>query len=446
MYLEHFGLLEPPFRITPHTEYFFSGANRGETLEALLYAITNDEGIVKVTGEVGSGKTMLCRMLIERLPQNVETVYLANPSFSRDEILLALLDDLDCPLASNQRSSLVIKVLQEHLIGRYADRRRVVLLIDEAHAMPEETLDEIRLLSNLESNRHKLLQIVLFGQQELNDNLRTNLLRPLRERITHSFELEPLVHADVGQYLMFRMRQAGYRGPDLFDRSALKLIAKSSEGLTRRLNILADKCLLAAFAEGEHGITRKHAVAAINDSGFAPLTPRAKGAFPSLRRNWITLLVAIALVAGGVVAGTIIPSFRASSSAPTPTKIPARQTPSSDVPASPRFGSSSSVAAPVSPATAIVTPDRPPIQTSFVQLNVYHAARPIPMPQPTFSGHTHESGVSQPSTRGATQLATITGSPPPEVASRSGTSNSEIAQGPISSDFRSEGRLLSRDD
>lgn len=302
MYLDHFGLLEPPFRITPHTDFFFSGANRGATLEALLYAITHDEGIVKVTGEVGSGKTMLCRVLIERLPTDVETVYLANPSLEREEILQAVLDDLKFTVPTEQKANQLLRTLQEHLISLYGAGKRVVLLIDEAHAMPPETLEQIRLLSNLESNRHKLLQIALFGQQELDDHLGTTLLRPLRERVTHSFRLEPLVHADVGQYLMFRMRQAGYKGPDLFDRNALKLIAKSSEGLTRRLNILADKCLLAAFVEGEHGITRKHAMAAIGDSGFAPLGPRRTAFVPSLsmRRQWLILLTAIATMAGGI--------------------------------------------------------------------------------------------------------------------------------------------------
>ncbi len=300
MYLDHFGLLEPPFRITPHTDFFFSGANRGATLEALLYAITHDEGIVKVTGEVGSGKTMLCRVLIERLPAEVETVYLANPSLEREEILQAVLDDLKFTAPAEQRANQLLRTLQEHLIGLYGAGKRVVLLIDEAHAMPPETLEQIRLLSNLESNRHKLLQIALFGQQELDDHLGTTLLRPLRERVTHSFRLEPLVHADVGQYLMFRMRQAGYKGPDLFDQGALKLIAKSSEGLTRRLNILADKCLLAAFAEGEHGITRKHALAAISDSGFAPLGPRGAGFLPSLRKQWALMLAAVVIMAGGI--------------------------------------------------------------------------------------------------------------------------------------------------
>src|SRR5215831_19961653 len=145
MYLEHFGLKEAPFRITPHTDFFFKGANRGATLEALLYAIAQDEGIIKVSGEVGSGKTMLCRVLMERLPKNVETIFLANPSLSRDEILLAIADELNFDLGE-LRATRLLRALQDRLIQLFAQGRRVVLLIDEAHAMPKQTLEEIRLL------------------------------------------------------------------------------------------------------------------------------------------------------------------------------------------------------------------------------------------------------------------------------------------------------------
>jgi MSHA biogenesis protein MshM len=267
MYLEHFGLNEAPFRITPHTDFFFAGANRGATLEALLYAITHDEGIVKVSGEVGSGKTMLCRVLMERLPPHVETIHLANPSLSRDEILLTLADELQVNLATN-RVSAVMRALQEHLIDLYGQGRQVVVLIDEAHAMPAETLEEIRLLSNLESNRHKLLQIVLFGQPELNEVLGRTEMRQLKERITHNFTLEPLVRGDVAEYIEFRMRAAGYKGPSVFSPAALKLIAGASLGLTRRINILCDKALLAAFAANTHQITPTHIRAAIRDAEF----------------------------------------------------------------------------------------------------------------------------------------------------------------------------------
>jgi type II secretory pathway predicted ATPase ExeA/septal ring-binding cell division protein DamX len=268
MYLSHFGLTEPPFRITPHTEFFFSGANRGATLEALLYAITHDEGIVKVTGEVGSGKTMLCRVLVERLPKSVETIYLANPSLSRDEILHVIAADLQVE-SRGERVTILLRALQEKLIKLYAAGRRVVVLIDEAHAMPLETLEEVRLLSNLESNRHKLLQIVMFGQPELDEHLALPNMRQLKERITHSFRLEPLVRSDIDSYVDFRMRAAGYRGPKLFGPQAMKIIARTSEGLTRRINILADKTLLAAFADGQHEVTAKHARAAVRDSEFA---------------------------------------------------------------------------------------------------------------------------------------------------------------------------------
>ena len=291
MYLEHFGLKEAPFRITPHTDFFFKGANRGATLEALLYAITHDEGIVKVSGEVGSGKTMLCRVLIERLPATVETIYLANPSLSRDEILLAIGDELKLSLEKD-RQTRVIRSLQEHLLRLYAEGRRVVVLIDEAHAMPEETLEEIRLLSNLESNRHKLLQIVLFGQPELDEHLDMAQLRPLKERITHSFRLEPLVRGDIDGYVDFRMRAAGYRGPKVFSSDAIRLIAHTSQGLTRRVNILADKALLAAFARGTHAVTASEVKRAVRDSEFY----RARSGAQKIR-------IAAGALAAGLVLG-----------------------------------------------------------------------------------------------------------------------------------------------
>jgi MSHA biogenesis protein MshM len=265
MYREHFGLTEAPFRITPHTDFFFAGANRGATLEALIYAITHDEGIVKVGGEVGSGKTMLCRMLMERLPPDVDTVYLANPLLSRDDILFAIADELRFELP-RERSSAVMRSLQEHLIALYGEGRQVVLLVDEAHAMPRDTLEEIRLLSNLESQRHKLLQIVLFGQPELDEVLERPEMRQLKDRITHHFSLEPLVRSDVADYIDFRMRAAGYRGREVFGAGAVRRIARASGGLTRRINVLADRALLAAFVANRHVVGAVEAKAAIRDA------------------------------------------------------------------------------------------------------------------------------------------------------------------------------------
>jgi type II secretory pathway predicted ATPase ExeA len=290
MYLEYFGLKEAPFRITPHTDFFFQGANRGATLEALLYAILHDEGIVKVSGEVGSGKTMLCRVLMERLPATVETIYLANPSLSRDEILFAIGDELKLQLEPD-RSTRILRSLQEHLLRLFGEGRRVVVLIDEAHAMPDGTLEEIRLLSNLESNRQKLLQIVLFGQPELDEHLDTAGMRQLKERITHSFLLEPLVRGDIENYVDFRMRAAGYRGPKVFTREAIRLIARTSQGLTRRINILADKALLAAFAGGTHAVTAAEVKRAVRDSEFY----RAKSGVQKLRIGAVALVIGLIL-------------------------------------------------------------------------------------------------------------------------------------------------------
>ena len=294
LYLEHFGLAEPPFRITPHTDFFFDGADRGATLDALIYAILHDEGIVKLSGEVGSGKTMLCRVLMERLPPHVETIYLATPSLARDEILHAIADDLELRL-THERTTVALRELQEHLIRLYGAGRRVVVLIDEAHVMPEETLEQVRLLSNLESNRHKLMQLVLFGQPELDATLAKPSLRQLRDRITHAFRMRPLSEPEVAKYVSFRMRAAGYRGPDVFALGALVRVARASGGLTRRINILADKSLLAAFTQNVHAVTERHVRAAIADSEFA-----------RLRRPWRPAAYAGAALAAGVLIGATV--------------------------------------------------------------------------------------------------------------------------------------------
>lgn len=298
MYLEHFGFTEAPFKITPHTEFFFAGANRGETLEALMYAITSGEGMVKVTGEVGAGKTMLCRVLMERLPDTVETIYLAVPSLSRDELLAVIADDLGIDTQGGNTTKLV-RALQERLIDIHAQGKQVVALIDEAHAMPLETLEQIRLLSNLETSHDKLMQIVLFGQPELDQHLSLPNMRQLKERITHSFNLLPLPARDIKDYLNFRVRAAGYKGPDLFGQEALKLIADASEGLTRRINIYADKTLLAAYAGGTHTVTADHVRAAISDTQILlPQTAHRS------RRLWIVAIVALLVgMAIGFVAG-----------------------------------------------------------------------------------------------------------------------------------------------
>jgi type II secretory pathway predicted ATPase ExeA len=345
MYLEHFGLREAPFRITPHTEFFFAGANRGATLEALVYAITAGEGLVKVTGEVGTGKTMLCRMLMERLPEKVETIYLAVPSLSRDEMLVAVASELkiDTDGATTTR---LLRALQDRLLEQHAGGRQVVALIDEAHAMPLETLEEIRLLSNLETGTQKLLQIVLFGQPELDEHLALPHMRQLKERITHAFLLDPLPARDIRDYINFRLRAAGYHGPDLFGPEALRIIAEASEGLTRRINIYADKTLLAAFAAGTHSVTADHARAAVSDTRIVLTPPR-----PASHR---AALFALAGLAAGVVIGFGLAHLFPLDSAPaTAANVSARGSVGTAPPRAPAPAASAPVAAaPAAPPAA----------------------------------------------------------------------------------------------
>lgn len=277
MYLEHFGLAEPPFRITPHTDFFFAGANRGPTLEALIHAVLHEEGIVEVSGEVGSGKTMLCRVLVDRLAGRADTLCITNPSLDPEALLEFVAAELGLAVASDRPGPL-LRAIQDELLARFAAGRRVVALLDEAHGMPPAALEQVRLLSNLESGRHKLLQIVLFGQPELDLVLAQHHMRQLRDRITHRFRLAPLARDEVVAYLRFRLRAAGYRGPDLFDRATAERIWRISGGLTRRINILADKCLLAAFAEDAHDIAVRHVGMAARDAGYPMPTRWARWA------------------------------------------------------------------------------------------------------------------------------------------------------------------------
>jgi type II secretory pathway predicted ATPase ExeA/septal ring-binding cell division protein DamX len=268
MYNDHFGLERAPFKITPDTRLFYPGGSRGEVLEALVYAVTSGEGIVKVVGEVGSGKTMLCRMLEERLPESVDIVYLVNPSLSPEDTLHAIALEMKLDVDAGANRLQVMHVLQQRLLDKHSEGRRVVVLVEEAQSMPIATLEEIRLLSNLETKHDKLLQIVLFGQPELDDNLEQPEIRQLKERITHSFFLQPFTSEQIRQYVNFRLRAVGYRGPDMFRSGAYRPIVQASAGLTRRINILADKALLAAFAEDTHDVARRHVKIAISDSQF----------------------------------------------------------------------------------------------------------------------------------------------------------------------------------
>jgi type II secretory pathway predicted ATPase ExeA len=295
MYLDHFGLDRPPFRITPDPESFFPGGRRGAILDALVYAVTSGEGMIKVVGEVGSGKTMLCRMLEQRLPASVEIVYLANPSLAPNDILHAIAFELRLPVNATTERLQVMQLLQNYLLERHAANRQVVVFVEEAQGMPLATLEEIRLLSNLETHRHKLLQIVLFGQPELDAHLAEPSIRQLRERITHSFQLSPLATDEVSDYLDFRLHAAGGGNLRIFSSDAVRRIARTACGLIRRVNVLADKALLAAFADGSMSVRTRHVQAAERDSEFGRTQRRARK--PLFAGAAAALVVAFALAA-----------------------------------------------------------------------------------------------------------------------------------------------------
>jgi MSHA biogenesis protein MshM len=284
IYLKHFNFQKVPFTLTPNTEAFFDGGDRGTTLEGLEYACMHTDGIITVTGEVGTGKTMLSRMLIDRKPKNLEVVYVANPAVMRDEVVPLIASELRMRNLKSLRPTEVLRNLQNRLIDLHSKGKRVLLLIDEAHVMSAETLEEIRLLSNLETKHHKLLCIMLVGQDELNRTLAGPQMRPLRERITERFHLAPLSIEEVNRYLAFRLQMTGGR-QDLFKAQAVLALARASCGIARRVNILAEKSILAAYSSDCQQVDILHVRAAIGEARFSPLG--------SGRITWLTSLAAL---------------------------------------------------------------------------------------------------------------------------------------------------------
>lgn len=264
LYLEYFGLNSPPFSITPDPGFFFEGEDRGMFIGGLLHATQQGEGIVLVIGEVGSGKTLMSRILLSRLPDNVDTVYLPNPAFSRDEIIDVIARDLGI---ASINQGMRLEVLQRELIKRHQQGRQVLVLIDEAHAMPPDSIEEVRRLSNLETDNRKLVQLVLCGQPELDTLLAQPSMRQVRDRVVYRLMLHNLTPNDASSYLDHRLRVAGWRGGRMFSVLGEWLLLGDAGGRARRLNLIADKALLAAFAEGKRQVGARHVRLAINDAG-----------------------------------------------------------------------------------------------------------------------------------------------------------------------------------
>jgi len=271
MYREYFGLTELPFGITPDTSFFFACSRYQEALNTLLVAARGGEGFIKITGEVGTGKTLLCRIFLATLRSEFYTTYIPNPCLEPRALMLALAEELKIPQDQDVDQYHLLKAINLRLLHLAREGKRVVLCLDEAQAMPMETIEALRLLTNLETEKRKLLQIVLFGQPELDQKLSQESVRQLKQRITFHYHLSPLNREELAQYLEHRLRVAGYRGNRLFQKAAERALYRTSTGVPRLVNILAHKALLMAYGEGKYEVAARHVKVAAMD------TPAASG-------------------------------------------------------------------------------------------------------------------------------------------------------------------------
>ncbi len=283
MYTAHFGLREVPFGITPDTSFFFTSPHSQEALNTLLIAAQNGEGFIKITGEVGTGKTLLCRKFMATLGREFVTAYIPNPYLEPRTLMLALADELEISLDRDVDQHQLLKSINYRLLELAADDKRVLLCLDEAQALPIESLEALRLLTNLETEKRKLLQIVLFGQPELNRNLALDSIRQLAQRITFQYHLGPLTRDDMEYYLVHRLRVAGFAGARLFTRQAINNLFRASGGIPRLVNILAHKSLMVSYGQGTQQVTGAHVAQAAKDTvmGKRPPAPWLIAAIPA---------------------------------------------------------------------------------------------------------------------------------------------------------------------
>lgn len=279
-YENFYGLRESPFKLTPDTRYLVSLSDHNNAYNMLMYALESGEGFMKITGEVGLGKTMLCRRLLKELGNNHVTLYIPNPRLTPYAIKKAIANELGLSPKREDAASLLMRINQK-LVQIGKSNKSVILLIDESQNIPSDTLEEIRMISNLETEQRKLIQIIFFGQLELNDLLAKKEHRQLKQRIGFSYELKPLDYNGVYTYIVSRMRHAGFKGPTPFTFWALRGLKKSSMGSPRLLNILCHKVLLLGYAKNKSHIGRSEVMRAAED------TESAKKPFLNVYWYWL---------------------------------------------------------------------------------------------------------------------------------------------------------------
>jgi len=294
MYMDHFGLQELPFTLTPNTRFFLQLPAHQEALNLVLVALSGGDGFIKVVGEVGTGKTMLCRTLLNTLDeQNYITAYLPNPYINPEALRQHFALEIGIANALELGDLALMTRINEQLIENASKGRHTVLIVDEAQAMPEETIEALRLLTNLETESEKLFQVVLLGQPELDTLLAKQSLRQLKQRITFSCRLHPLAGDAVELYLQQRASRAGYNGLSLFSKKAVSLLAQSSLGVPRVVNILAHKALMSAYGKGDATVSALHVRRAIEDTEGVDQ--------PKPYQGWILKALTVALISAGIL-------------------------------------------------------------------------------------------------------------------------------------------------
>lgn len=379
-YLAHFGLKDHPFTLTPNIDYYYPTQENTNIIASLQFALRRESGIVKIVGEVGTGKTLLCRLLINKLIETDAVAYINAPQADARSIVLAVCEEFGLSIAADASP---YAALNRFLVAEHEKGRLAVVVVDEAQHLGKDGLEAIRLASNLETEKSKLLQIVLFGQTELNDLLRDPALRQLNQRVVFSFSTKPLTEAEVRRYVAHRIKVSRRQGGDydIFSEDALTVIARRSGGIPRVINIIADKSLLVAFSEGSPTVQRSHAIEAIKDTpglvtrgGIGWSVPAVFRGLFGPRAVVVSLLALLAASIGGwfawstthrAIAGrdtvAIVPpappsptpvTASASSPAPAIATPPAVPTASAPIPAPTTPAVTSVSSAPVAPAHA----------------------------------------------------------------------------------------------
>ena len=256
MYSEFFGLNEKPFAITPDPRYLYMSARHTDALAHLLYGISESGGFIQLTGEVGTGKTTLIRSVLEQLPAKADIALILSPQLTTLEFLATIVQELRCPAPAERTVKAHIDVLNSHLMQAHAEGRRVVLIVDEAQTLSPELLEQVRLLTNLETSKQKLLQIILIGQPELRELLDRPEMRQIAQRITGRYHLEPLRKDETRAYVSHRLRVAGTQN-DIFTKRAINALYKHSRGIPRLINVIADRALLAAYTKDQRSVDAK---------------------------------------------------------------------------------------------------------------------------------------------------------------------------------------------